>query len=286
MPDGHGLPVRCPAVVVTSFNFPESTLLAEIYARAIEAAGVPVRRELGLGPRELVQPALFGGLVDVVPEYLGTALASVEPAAEVAGGDRESLHRRLADALAGRGAQLLDAAEAQNQNGFAVSRATAERHRLSTISDLVPVAGGLTLGGPPECPQRRYCLQGWEQVYGLHFARFVALATEQQRVSALADEVVDVAVMFTTDGRLASGDLVLLRDDRSVQPLDNVVPVVSSQYIERHGPRLVEALNRVSSHLTSNGLVFLNWRVDVAGNDMATEARGWLERQTLVRRAR
>jgi glycine betaine/choline ABC-type transport system substrate-binding protein len=59
---------------------------------------------------------------------------------------------------------------------------------------------------------------------------------------------------------------------------------VSLRAIAQHGPRLVDALNRVSSHLTSNGLVFLNWRVDVAGKDVATEARGWLERQSLVRR--
>ena len=54
------------AVVVASFNFPESELLAEIYAQAIEHAGVPVRREFDLGPRELVQPAQRQGLVDVI----------------------------------------------------------------------------------------------------------------------------------------------------------------------------------------------------------------------------
>jgi osmoprotectant transport system substrate-binding protein len=280
-------PSRTPApaaVVVASFNFPESTLIGEIYAQAMEAEGIPVRRELSLGTRELVQPALFAGMVDVVPEYLGSALASVEPGADIASDDGEGLRRRLAGALTGRGFQVLTAAEAQDQNGLVLTRAGAKLHGVSSISDLAPVASQLRLGGPPECPQRQYCLRGLEQAYGLHFGAFVPLATEQQRATALADDVVDVAVMFTTDGRLASGDLVLLEDDRKVQPIDSVVPVVSMRSIERYGPRLVVALDRVSSRLTAGGLTFLNWRVDVEGKDIVAEARGWLQRQSLVPR--
>ena len=271
-------------VVVASFNFPESVVLAEIYARAIEAAGIPVHRELDLGPRELVQPALFAGLVDVVPEYLGTALASVEPGVAGAPAASGDVRQRLARALESRRINVLDPAPAQNQNGLVVTRATAERHRLQAVSDLVPVAGDLALGGPPECPPRPYCLEGLQRVYGLRFGRFVPLDTEQQRAMALADGVVDVAVMFTTDGRLAPGDLVLLRDDRGLQPRENVVPLVSARAVERYGPRLAEAVNAVSARLTTNSLRFLNWRISIADRDVATEARGWLERQALVRR--
>lgn len=269
-------------VVVASFNFPESALLAEIYARALEAAGVPVRRELGLGPRELVRPALVQRLVDVVPEYLGTALASVAPAAEPAAADLGALHQRLAEALGPEGLRVLDPAEAQNQNGVVVTRRTAERYGLSTVSDLAAAAPRLTLGGPPECPQRPYCLVGLQGLYGLRFAGFVPFETEQQRATALDDGVVDVAVMFTTDGRLATGDLVLLGDDRGLQPNENVVPVVSAAAADRYGARLVDTLDAVSSRLTTNGLRFLNWRTSLGGKDVATEARGWLERQGLI----
>lgn len=271
-------------VVVASFNFPESTLVAEIYATALEAAGIPVRRELGLGPRELVQPALLGGLVDVVPEYLGTALASVHAAA-VPPGDPGAARQALARALDGRGVRVLDPAEAQNQNGVVVARATAEHFGLSKVSDLAAHSSGFVLGGPPECPERPYCLPGLEGVYGLRFGGFLPLDTEQQRAAALVDGVVDAAVMFTSDGRLATGDLVLLADDRGLQPSENLVPVVSARALDRHGPRLVEVLDAVSARLTANGLRFLNWRVSMAGKDVATEARGWLERQSLIRPA-
>ncbi|MDQ4071179.1 MAG: ABC transporter substrate-binding protein [Actinomycetota bacterium] len=277
---------RGAEVVVASFNFRESEVLAEIYAGAIEAAGIPVRRELGLGPRELVQPALLGGLVDVVPEYLGTALASVEPGAEVAPVDTAAARDRLARAFEAGQVLVLDPASAQNQNGLAVTRATAERHGLDAVSDLAPIAPELVLGGPPECPERRYCLEGLQRVYGLRFGRFVPLDTEQQRATALADEMVDVAVMFTTDGRLAPGDLVLLRDDRGLQPNENVVPLVSARAADRYGARLIDAVNAVSGRLTSNSLRFLNWRTSIAERDVATEARAWLERQALVPPAR
>lgn len=269
-------------VVVASFNFPESAVLAEIYARAIEAAGIPVRREIDLGPRELVQPALFAGLVDVVPEYLGTALASLQ-GSEVTPGDTAAVREALARALNERGVQVLDAAPAQNQNGVVVSRETAERYRLDAVSDLAAVAGGMALGGPPECPQRPYCGEGLQRVYGLHFERFLPLESEQQRAAALVDGVVDVAVMFTTDGRLATGDLVLLEDDRGLQPNENVVPLVAARSVQRYGVRLADTINAVSARLTTNSLRFLNWRISIAERDVATEARGWLERQSLVR---
>lgn len=270
-------------VVVASFNFPESELLAEIYAGALEAAGTPVRRELGLGPRELVQPALLQGLVDLVPEYLGTALASLDPAAVADPADAVAVRRRLGDVAERLGLSALEPAPAANQNGIAVTRATAARLGARTLSDLA-AAGGLALGGPPECVRRPYCQPGLERVYGLRFDRFVSLPTERQRVTALREGVVDAAVMFTTDGELATGDLVLLEDDRRLQPVENVVPLVSRAAAARHGTRLVEALAAVSARLTSDNLTFLNWRVAVAGNDAGAEARGWLARHGLLRR--
>jgi osmoprotectant transport system substrate-binding protein len=272
------------AVVVTSFNFPESELLAAIYALALAHAGIPVRLQLGLGPRELVQPALAEGLVDVVPEYLGTALTSLEPTAGVAMFDPEVVRRELVRALARWHVQVLRPAAGQDQNGLVVTRATAGRLRLRTVSDLGPLAPRMVLGGAPECTQRSYCLPGLRRVYGLKFARFVPLDTEQERVDAIEQGVVDVVVMNTTDGHLATGGLVLLADDRQLQPADNVVPVVRAAAVARHGAVLVGALNAVSARLTTNSLIFLNWRVTAAGKDVLAEARAWLERQGLLPR--
>jgi osmoprotectant transport system substrate-binding protein len=272
--------------VVASFNFPESELLAAIYGLAIRHAGIPVRLQLGLGPRELVEPALQQGLADLVPEYLGTALTSLEPDARVDWADPAAVRNALAVAFAGWHIQVLTPAAAQDQNGVAVTRATAARFHLRTVSDLRRVAGGLTIGGTPECPKRPYCLPGLRSVYGLEFAAFEPFDTLPQRVTALLDGVADVAMLTTTDGNLAVGNLLLLADDRHLQPAENVVPIVTDTATARYRKRLTGALDEVSSRLTTNTLLFLNWRVQVAGDDPVTEARAWLERQGILPRPR
>jgi osmoprotectant transport system substrate-binding protein len=283
---GHETPsAPDEGVAVGSFNFSESRLVAEIYAQALEDEGIPVRRELDLGPRELVLPALRQGRVDIVPEYLGTALTAAAPAVTVDRSDPDAVSRALAEAIDPWDLRVLSYADAQNQNGLVVTRATAERLAVRTTSDLGRVARRLTLGGPPECPSRRYCLEGLAEVYGLRFAAFVPLAEQSYVRQALKDYVIDVGVLFTTDGILAGDDLVLLDDDRGLQPAENLVPMVRSDVLEAaDGRRVAAALDQVSHRLTTANLRFLNWRVSVAGNDPASEARGWLIRQGLVDR--
>ena len=271
-------------VVVASFNFPESELLAAIYGLAIRHAGIPVRFQLDLGPRELVQPALEQGLADVVPEYLGTALTSLEAHPGVPMTDPPAVRAALARALARWHVRVMTPAAAQDQNGIAVTAATARRLGLSKVSDLRRAAGKLTLGGSPECPDRPYCLPGLRQAYGLGFAGFLSFNTEQQRVTALRDGVVGAAVLDTTDGNLAAGDLVLLSDDRHLQPAENVVPVITERAMARYGSRLAGPVNAVSAQLTSQALLFMDWRVEVAGADVMTEARGWLVRHGILPR--
>ena len=275
---------RAGPLVVASFNFPESELLAAIYGLALRHAGIPVRLQLDLGPRELVEPALEQGLVGLVPEYLGTALASIEPHPSITMTDPVAVRAALARAFAAWHVAVLTPARAQDQNGVVVTHATAARLHLRTVADLRRAAGSLALGGPPECPSRPYCLPGLRSAYGLRFARFLPFGTEQQRVTALQAGVVGAAVLFTTDGNLADGSLVLLADNRHLQPAENVVPVVAAQVLARYGTRLTTVVNAVSAQLTSAGLLFLNWRVEVAGHSVLAEARAWLERHGILPR--
>ena len=269
------------AVVVASFNFPESELLAAIYALALLQAGIPARLQLGLGPRERVQPALAGGVVDVVPEYLGAALASLDPAA-AAGSGPAAVRQELARALARWDVQVLQPAAAQNQDSLAVPRATATRLRLRTVSDLVRFAPQLVLAGPPECPRRPSGLPGLRRVYGLQFARFVPLAAEQDRIDALRRGAADVAVTGTAGGHLAAGGLVLLADDRQLQPPGNIVPVVRTSTAARYQTRLAGALDAVSARLTTSDLIALNQRITVPGTTVLAEARAWLAHQGIL----
>lgn len=276
-------PREAPAtagIVVASFNFDESRLLAEIYAQALEDEGIAVRRELDLGPRELVLPAMRQGLVDVVPEYVGTLLDSVAPDGDR--GDLAQVTAALDTALAPLGLQLLEPSPASNQNAVVVTRELATDAGLRSVSDLRPLAADLTLGGPPECPTRERCLVGLESTYSLHFAGFLDFGGSRLVRQALLDGIVDVGILFTTDGYLAGDDLVVLADDRGLQPVENVAPLVRPDALS--DPRAARALDEVSRLLTTAGLRFLNWRVSVSGGTPAAEARGWLLRQGLVAR--
>ena len=205
---GRGGTVRATAaeldasVTVASFNFDESELLGELFAQALGSAGVPVDRELRLGARELVSPALRQGLVDVVPEYVGSGLAFLAPERPPVQEPDEA--RRQLQEVVGADVVVLPPAEAQDQNGFVVRRETAERHGLRTISDLRPVAADLVFGGPPECRGRRLCLAGLEDVYQLRFEAFRPLDssdTPQEHQHVTITE--PTATTPTTDGDFA-----------------------------------------------------------------------------------
>ena len=275
-----GLP-RNGGIVVASFDFAESRLVAEIYAYALEDEGITVDRQLDLGPRELVLPALRQGFVDVIPEYAGSALDATSPASTVDRSDVATIADALADAVRPWGIDVLSPSPASNQNVLAVTAATAAEGHFEDISDLAPVAPSLAVGGPPECPGRRRCLVGLADVYGIRFGSFVPLADQDLVRRALTDGVIDVGVLFATDAALADDALVVLNDDKHLQPADNVVPVVRHAAVDG---RAVAALDEVSARLSTTNLRFLNWRVAHAGADAATEARAWLVRHALVAR--
>lgn len=270
-------------IVVASFDFAESVLLAELYAMALEAEGLPVSRVPNLGSREIVQPAILQDRVDVVPEYAGTALGFLTFGGVPLTSSPATLRRRLAWELRRHDIMVLDMAPAQNKNGVVVTAETADRLGLRAISDLKGMARRLSFGGPPECPERPLCLPGLEQRYGLGFRRFVPLDPGgPTTVAALEEGQIDVGLLFTTDPSLAAGDLVLLRDDRGLQPAENVVPIVRLSVIERFGTRVREALDAVSARLTTRVLRRLNHRVAVTEEPRAV-ALEWLESEGLVR---
>jgi len=269
-------------VTVAAFGFSESRILAELYAQAIEAKGIPVRRALDLASREVVEPALEQGVVDFVPEYSGTALEFLNKGAGQATSDAEATYRLLGEAFATRGVTALERAPAQTQNALAVTRATADRLRLTRVSDLRQVAPGLVLGAPPECPERRFCLAGLTAVYGLTFKEFRSLdAGGPLTVGALEGNEIDVGLLFTTSPAVTTSGLVLLADDRGLQPAENVVPVVRTSVLERHGDTLHQAVNAVSRLITTAELVSLNREVDVDGETPSQAARSWLARHGL-----
>ena len=262
------------AITVGSFDFPESEVLAEIYAGALEAEGFRVVREPAIGTREVVLPALQLGLIEVVPDYGGSALTFLGGTASA---DPAVTNALLASTVADRGLTALEPATAENRNGMVVTADTAADLELRTISDLAPWAGSMVFGGPPECPERDLCLPGLKKVYGLRFESFLPLDTGGPlSADAIQRGTVDVGMLFTTDGTLAGDDLVLLRDDRHLQPAESVTPIVRADTLERFGGGVRSALDAVSDQLTTKDLREMNASVS-AGAAPKVVATAWLE---------
>ena len=264
------------AIRIASFDFVESEILAQLYGQALRAHGYPVHLLLGAGTRELVEPALATGLVDLVPEYGGSALSFLTLGTQRPTPDEGLTHQELAGALAGTGVEALAAAPAQDANAIVVTQATALRYGLANISDLIWVDHDLVFGGPPECPQRPLCLLGLERTYGLSFKGFVALDTGGPlTVQALRSGGIDVALLFSTDPVIEAEHLVVLDDDGRLQPAENVTPVVRRATLARFGPGVADTVNAVSAALTTLDLRTLVGRAG-SGQAAARVAGIWL----------
>jgi osmoprotectant transport system substrate-binding protein len=257
-----------------SYDFPENQILVEVYAEAARRAGLPASVQHGIGTREVVAPALQQGVVDVVVEYLGTATMFARPAFPDLPATPEGMHAVLARTMGGRGVLVLDVARAEDQNGFAVTTAFAAANGIGQLSDLVPLAPSLAFGGPPECPDRPLCLQGLEDVYGLRFGEVLAMPTRGATVEALLSGDIQVGLLETTDARLAVAPLMLLVDDRGLQPRENVVPLVRKEVADRWDG-LTEALDETSALLTTGDLVQLNRAVELEGLSPEEAADRW-----------
>jgi osmoprotectant transport system substrate-binding protein len=276
---------RGPSAVITvgSFNFPESVLLAYLYADVLAGKGYPVRVLPDLGTRELVDPALMAGLIQLVPEYTGSALEFVSLGQVHATASAGTTAGALARWMAERGLVTGRPAAAQDGNAIVVTAATAARYRLRTISDLAAVAPRLVFGGPPECPERAYCLTGLRLIYGLRFREFVPLdAGGPLTRQALAAGDIAVALLFTTDPTIQAQHLVVLADNRGLQPAENVVPVLRRATASRYGPGLLAALDAVSARLSSATLVSLDAQSQLDGQAPQAVAKRWLRGADLV----
>ncbi|MCA9847601.1 MAG: ABC transporter substrate-binding protein [Dehalococcoidia bacterium] len=262
-------------ITLGAFDFGESQILAEIYGQQLEAHGFVVdRSKLQPGsPRDILKPALEAGEVDFVPEYVGTLLTFLggEPTAD--GADNRD---KAAELFADAGVTVLPAAEeAQDVNAFVITRELSERLGITKVSDLADHAADLKLGGPPECPERQFCLVGLKDVYGVEFGEFVPLDFGP-RVTALKEGGIDVALLFSTDAVIATNDWVVLEDDKGLQPAENIAPVIRTALIDEYGDDLVNSINAVTEKLTSESLAEMNAEFQVDQRSAADIAHDWL----------
>jgi osmoprotectant transport system substrate-binding protein len=207
-----GLQQGSGPVVVGAGNFTESTILANVYAGVLDAAGFDASvREAG--NRDLYLPALISGSdLQVFPEYLATVTEALNAQVNganptpIASGDAQATRDALQPLADQVGLTFGAPSQAADQNAFAVTQEFADQVGVTTLSELADACsdGSLVLGGPPECPTRPFCQPGLEETYGLQFAEFREFDTGGPLTkTAIQQGEVSMGLVFSSDGALA-----------------------------------------------------------------------------------
>ena len=263
-------------IIVGSANFPESALLAEIYAGALSAKGVKVEKKLNIGSRETYIPALKDGSIDLIPEYTGAILQYFNKDAKATGAD--DVYAELKAAVPAT-LTILDKSAAEDKNAMVVTKDTATKLSLKSIGDLESRAKDLTLGGPPEMKTRLTGVPGLKRVYNLDFKTFRPLdAGGPLSVQGLKNGQVDVANIFTTDPSIAENGFVVLDDPKSLFVAQNVVPLITKSKVN---DTISAALNAISAKLNTATLGALLKEVVVDKKDAAVVAKEFLTKNGL-----
>lgn len=263
-------------IKVGSADFPESRIIAEIYALALEANGFEVSRQFGIGSREAYVPAVKDHSIDLIPEYTGNLLQYFDK--NTTATDPDAVLLALYNALPGD-LSILTPSPANDQDAVVISRKTADEWNVKSIADLAKRSPEVKFGGPSEFQTRAEGLPGLKEKYGLDIAPGNFLAINDgggpATVRALAEGSITAADIFTTSPSIPQNDFVVLEDPKSNFLAANVVPLVASQ---KMSDQIKTVLNAVSAKLTTEALIAMN--TETSGNsgiDPDEAAEKWVK---------
>nr|WSZ97606.1 ABC transporter substrate-binding protein [Streptomyces sp. NBC_00857] len=277
------------ALVIGAAAFTESKVLAELYARILGDAGYSTSVTT-VKNRELYEPSLEKGEIDVVPEYAATiteflnAKANGAKAAEakpLASSDATATVAALTKLAEPRGLKVLPPGQAVDQNAFAVTKEFAEKNKLKSLSDLGKSKLKVKIAAGDECEVRPFCAPGLKKTYGIDVTGIdpKGVGTPQSK-QAVKDGVDQVVLSSTTDGTLDSFGLVVLKDDKKLQNADNVLPVVNAK--DAGSKEIADVLGKLTDALTTDDLAQLNLKVDAERAKPEDVAKEYLESKGLV----
>jgi osmoprotectant transport system substrate-binding protein len=228
-----------------------------------------------------VVPALQHNQITLEPDYAASLLGFLHGGnPQAAGGQITTAIAADNAALSSSGVTVLAASKALDTNVFAVTKATASKDHLTTISSLAPYASSMILGGPPECPTFAGCQPGLIKVYGLNFASFKSLdEAGPLSVAALKNGEVQVVELFSSDGNVVSNNFVALTDNKHLEGADYIVPVIRKSAAST---AVVTVLASLNAKLTTVAISQLNLQVTADKKQPAAVAQAWLKSVGLI----
>lgn len=272
---GGGTAAPGDVIRIGSADFSESTLLAEIYAGALQSKGIKTERAT-LGTRETYFPALKDGSIDLIPDYTGVLLKYLDrQATQTSSDDVYSALQKVVPAPL----TVLDKSPAEDKDAVVVTKETAQRYNARSIADLAPHCSELVFGGPSEFQTRADGIPGIKEKYNCTFRSYRSLDTGPVTVKALADGTVQAADIFTTSSAIGENGFVVLEDPKGNFAAQNVVPLINAK---KATPQVRQVLNMVSAKLTTQSLLDLNAKVNAPDKpNMSTVAKEWLTQNNL-----
>jgi osmoprotectant transport system substrate-binding protein len=268
-------------VRVGSKNFTEQFIVAEIYAQALDNAGIKAQTRTNLGATLIAHAALLNGDIDLYPEYTGTAMAHVVKG-DLSGSAEQTYQTVKNYYERNLHLTLLEPTHINNGYAIIVLPETATKYKLKTLSDLGPASKNLSFGAEGSFADRSDGLPGMSRVYGIHFKDFRNLAKLGIRYSALTSKNIDVSFGFTTDWQIAEDGLVVLSDDKHLFPPYFLVPVIRQDTLARN-PKIADVLNKVSSLLTNENMRAMNAAVERDKEEPKDVAAEFLKGKGLLR---
>jgi len=253
-------------VVVSSKNFTEEIILGEMYAQALENAGIKVDRKLNLGTTDIAQEALVkggaNGGIDLYPEYTSTGLIAVLKGQPINDPQQafDAVKKGYEDKFK---LTWLDKTPMNDTQAIVTTKDVSDAKGIKSLQDLCDKASDLTIAARAEFKTREDALPALQKTYGGCNFKEVKVVESDLLYKALVDKQVDAAQADGTAGEIAGYSLVLLDDPKHYGPPDNVAPVVRDDVVAMY-PQLTDTLNKVSAKITNEEISALNW--DVAGN--------------------
>jgi len=271
-------------VSISGQNFSEAQIMGEIYASVLRANGYEPSLKL-VATRDVYMQT-FPGTVDVVPEYVGGIVDFLiaqdkGPNAPVpTSSNPDTVISQAQPQLDKAKLTLLNPSEAADQNAFFVTKKYSKDNNVTKLSDLQ--GKSVVLAADSDCQGRLDCSGGLEDKYGIKITKILPLgfATPQTYASVKSGES-ELGETSTTDATLSHQNLVLLADDKHIQPAQNLVPAISTEFLNAH-PDIAGVLNKVMAAMTTRELTELNFDVTENRQEPEQVAQQWLDDQGLI----
>jgi osmoprotectant transport system permease protein len=260
-------------IVVGAKTFTEQYILAAILSKTIaNATGTQVDVASSLGST-VAFDALRAGDIDAYVDYTGTIWATImrRDASSV---DRDTVLREVGRYLKDEhGIEVVGALGFENAYAMAMRRSHAADLRVRSLTDLARYASRLAVGGDYEFFQR----PEWRAIqdrYGLQFREQRSMDPSLM-YQAVANSQVDLIGAFSTDGRIAALDLVLLEDERHAIPPYDAVILAGARLVREHSDAIA-ALRGLSGTIDADRMRRMNLAVDQDGQSPETVAAGFV----------